>query len=117
MTYSRYHNRSLFINDDREYVESLLKDRGIKNLDQYGTPVFNYPTEGEMIEDLDISIERWGATSKLYNLAHDYYGDASLWWLIAWFNRKPTEGHYSIGDIIYIPAPADAAIALFEANQ
>ena len=117
MTYSRYHNRSVFVNDNQEYTDSLLSDRGIKSVDQYGTPVFKYPSEEEMIEDLEVAIERWGATSKLYNLAHDYYGDVTLWWLIAWFNRRPTEGHYEVGDIVYIPTPVAAAIELFEANQ
>ena len=117
MAYSRYYNRSTFINDATPYRQTLFSDRGITRLEQYDTAVFSYPSEGEMVSLLEIEVERWHAASKLYNLAYEYYGDPTLWWLIGWFNRKPTDGHYEVGDIVYIPLPADAAIGIFEGSQ
>ena len=38
-------------------------------------------------------------------LAFDIYDDASLWWVIAKFNNKPTEGHLKLGDQVLIPLP------------
>ena len=42
---------------------------------------------------------------RLDNLAYEFYGDPRYWWVIAWFNKKPTESHCSLGDIIRIPKP------------
>ena len=117
MSYSRYTKRSMILNDDVNYQKSLFSDRGIKQVMQYETPVFSYPTNGEMAGALEIETVRWGATHKLYNLAEEFYGEPELWWVIAWFNRKPTEGHFSIGDVVYIPQPIDAAMAIFERSQ
>jgi len=36
-----------------------------------------------------------------------------LWWLIAWFNRSPTEAHNKVGDIILIPAGVEELLSLF----
>ena len=32
-----------------------------------------------------------------------YYNDSKYWWTIALTNSKPTDAHFSIGDIVYIP--------------
>ena len=40
---------------------------------------------------------------RYYKLAASFYGDARYWWIIAWFNKKPTESHIKVGDIIRIP--------------
>ena len=40
---------------------------------------------------------------RLDSIAQEYLGDATLWWVIAQFNRKPTEGHLSPGDVIKLP--------------
>mgnify|MGYP003116665320 FL=1 len=118
MSYSRYFRRSTFINNNPEYRKKFFQnERGVSQIEQYNTPVFTYPSVDVMQGTLNIEPVRWGATTKLYNLADEYYGDVNLWWVIAWFNRKPTDGHYSIGDIVYIPMPADAAIDIFEAQQ
>ena len=38
-------------------------------------------------------------------LAHQYYGDSELWWVIAWYNQTPTESHVELGDVLQIPLP------------
>ena len=40
---------------------------------------------------------------RYYKLADGYYGDSRYWWIIAWFNKKPTESHIKVGDIIRVP--------------
>jgi len=118
MSYSRYFKRSTFINDNPEYRKEFFQNnRGVNQIEQYDTPVFSYPSSEEMQGSLSIEPVRWDAATKLYNLADEYYGDVNLWWVIAWFNRKPTDGHYKIGDIVYVPMPAEAAIDIFEAQQ
>jgi hypothetical protein len=114
MPYSRYSRRSIFVNNKENYKKSFFRyERGIEQVVQYNTAIFSYPQPGV----LAVETARWNATSKMYNLAYAAYGDPSLWWLIAWFNQKPTEAHWNIGDVVYIPTPADVAISVFEANQ
>ena len=42
----------------------------------------------------------------------NYAIDTEYWWLIAWFNNKPTDIHCKVGDVLYIPLPLDKAIVI-----
>ena len=89
---SRYEDRIKAVNDNEMY-DKLMEKRGVRRIVQYRTPnAVNIPQEV-----LD-SIE-----SHEYTWASRYYGDPTLWWVIASFNRKPTEGHVKLGEVIYIP--------------
>ena len=46
----------------------------------------------------------------MYKYAYEYYGDTNHWWVIAWYNNKPTDSHFNLGDTVYIPFPLDVAI-------
>ena len=46
----------------------------------------------------------------LSKIAFKHYGDARYWWVLAWFNAKPTDFHCEIGDIIEIPLPLEEVI-------
>ena len=84
---SRYRGRGLIFNDNEEYRKKVGSLQNIK--------------------------VRWGATSKLYNLAAQHYGDPTYWWVIAWYNKKPTEADFNVGDIIYVPLPLEEALEYF----
>ena len=56
----------------------------------------------------------WGLGDRLYKLAHQYYGDPALWWIIAWYNTRPTEAHFKQGDVIRIPLPLNEVLALLQ---
>ena len=56
----------------------------------------------------------WSVGTKLYKLAHQYYNDSKLWWVIAAFNQKPTDSHFSVGDVVYIPLPLERVLTLYE---
>jgi len=47
-------------------------------------------------------------------LASKYYGDPKQWWVIASFNRTPTESHVKIGDLIRIPLSLADALQVIE---
>tara|TARA_S200000501_G_C20609722_1_gene649730 strand:- start:333 stop:674 length:342 start_codon:yes stop_codon:yes gene_type:complete len=49
---------------------------------------------------------------KMYKFAHEIYDNADYWWIIAWFNNKPTDAHCKIGEVLYIPLPLDRAISV-----
>ena len=48
----------------------------------------------------------------MYKFAHEIYDNADYWWIIAWFNNKPTDAHCKIGEVLYIPLPLDRAISV-----
>ncbi len=57
----------------------------------------------------------WSKGDRLYKLSHKYYDTIQFWWVIAFFNQKPTDSHYKYGDVIYIPTDInEALIALGE---
>ena len=101
----RYQNRFIRINAEPLY-ETFFRDRGVPYINQYGTPEMRYPTSEE-ISKLELIGHIWKMGDRYYKLAHQYYGDPKLWWIIAWFNQKPTEGFLSLGQLIHIPLPLE----------
>ena len=109
---NRYKNRSTYINTKKIY-DTHFKSRGIKNgISHYGTPTMRKLTIEE-IGNLEISTTTWKTGDKLYKLAHEYYNNSEMWWVIAWFNRKPTDAHFKAGDIVYIPGPLEIVLSYY----
>tara|TARA_R100001086_G_C11820877_1_gene254048 strand:+ start:930 stop:1172 length:243 start_codon:yes stop_codon:yes gene_type:complete len=54
----------------------------------------------------------WKTGDRYYKLANRYYERPELWWVIALFNNKPTEGHLKKGDIVYIPTPINTVLSI-----
>tara|TARA_R100000152_G_C6716149_1_gene142867 strand:+ start:290 stop:604 length:315 start_codon:yes stop_codon:yes gene_type:complete len=52
----------------------------------------------------------WKVGDKMQKLASKHYGSSTLWWVIAWFNRSPTDSHIDIGATVYIPTPLGKVI-------
>tara|TARA_Y100000310_G_C20583202_1_gene764039 strand:- start:334 stop:675 length:342 start_codon:yes stop_codon:yes gene_type:complete len=104
-----------------------IRRRIVKNSDTGYTEIFGRRGLTEVVQYTRMNIpsiskeERAGLTpvrhlyktgDKLYKLSHQYYGDTRYWWVIAWWNRKPTDFHCKIGDTIYIPFPLKQALYL-----
>ena len=100
---SRYGTRTIFRTKNSLYLKEM-KERGLNYIRYYDTPKFK-KLEAEDVRDIEKIAHLWSLGDRYYKLAHKYYGDAELWWIIAWFNLKPTEAHVNIGDIIQIPVP------------
>ena len=100
---SRFTKRKTIINNNELY-DGMAEERDVKYFRQYESPNFRYPTVSEM-KELTIQKHVWKAGDKYYKLAHEHYGESSLWWVIAWFNKAPTESHVKIGSVVSIPKP------------
>ena len=100
---SRYNRRSKAINRNEMYEEHF-EVRDVKKIEQYRTPLFIYP-EGEEERAISFHSHAWSRGDKFYLLASKYYGDPKLWWIIAQYNKKPTEQHIEEGQLIKIPYP------------
>ncbi len=105
----RYKNQSIFINDEDAYKSYLKKSRGMENIRQFSTPKMFYPSSLQASSFRTIT-RIWGVGDHYYKLADEYYGNPEMWWVIAFFNQKPTEFHVKPGDVIYIPVPLEAIL-------
>lgn len=112
MTISRYDKRQQITNNSELY-EQLFRERSVKYIKQFTTGKLRYPTDTEIFK-LNIKKYRWKLGDRLYKYAYDHYGDVRLWWVIAWFNKKPTEAHFNIGDIVLVPEPLDRVLGFLE---
>ena len=45
-------------------------------------------------------------------LAQEYYGDSKYWWVIAWYNQRPTEASIKTGQILLVPTPLERVLEL-----
>ena len=108
---SRYKNTTVKVNK-LELYKKLRKERGIPGgLTQYNLTHLPNLTVEE-IENIDSIGHVWTTGDRLYKLATTYYNDPTLWWVIAWYHNKPTEGHLSLGDVIQIPVPIERVYGL-----
>ena len=101
MPISRYSGREIIVNNDESYDE-LFRDRGINQVSQYETKALYYPNNEEMA-GIRFDTKRWQVGDRLYKIASEYYGNPKYWWVIAQFNKKPTEAHMELGEEIEIP--------------
>ena len=108
---TRYNNRQVTKNDN-EFYKKYFEDRNVNFIRQYRTPQLSYPTPRQMRQLQRIG-HIWTYGDRFYKLAHKFYGESKYWWVIAWFNKKPTEGHIERGDTIYIPLPLHRILNFF----
>tara|TARA_R100000008_G_C3527381_1_gene137328 strand:- start:177 stop:509 length:333 start_codon:yes stop_codon:yes gene_type:complete len=109
---SRYLGRKTGINKNKLHKKKLEK-RGVKNITQYKTPSFSPTTDAEMFS-LDLHYYAWGAGDSFWKLSAAFYGDPQYWWVIAAFNRTPTESMIEVGSTIAIPIELSQALQVVE---
>ena len=95
---------SLILENDKEAYRRYLKKRGIKKIIHHSTTKLKHPDLKDM-ENFDTINYIWKTGDRFFKLADKYYGDPKYRWVIAWYNKKPTESHLKIGDVIKIPLP------------
>ena len=92
---SRYDTAKKGINDN-EFYEEFREDRNVKRIEQYRTPVYPVLT-AEVRRGFTSLRHIWTTGDTLWKLATKHYGDPMLWWVLAWYNEKPTESHFEVG--------------------
>lgn len=109
---SRYIRRKKAHNDKEQYDE-LFEKRGIKKLVQYRSPKTKFTTDEE-IAAIECHQVVWTSGMSFEKLAEKYYGDFRQWWVIAGFNKRPTESHIKMGETIRIPKDISEALKVVE---
>jgi nucleoid-associated protein YgaU len=105
---SRYDSREIGINQTKQY-KRILKKRNVKFIRQYYTPTLANPSIEDVMK-MDEVGHVWSIGDRFFKLAHQYYGDSELWWVIAWYNQTPTESHVEIGNVLQIPLPLEEVL-------
>ena len=70
--------------------------------------------EQDMYDSIETIDHAWKYGDMYWKLSSFYYGDPEFWWVIAGFNKKPTEAHNKIGDTIKIPIRLSDALQVVE---
>lgn len=98
---SRYDNSRIAVNKNEMYFD-LFEERGLKKISQYRTFTFKIVPQ-EILDSIQTENYIWKYGDTFSSLASKYYADPKMWWIIAGYNRKPTEASLKIGDMIKIP--------------
>ena len=106
----RYTGRKVLRNDAETY-DGLVADRGLSHIDHYKTPRLRHPTVSER-QNLTRIRHVWKLGDRYWKLASENYGNAKYWWVIAWYNQKPTEASLELGDTLLIPRPLDKVLEM-----
>ena len=107
----RYESRKRGLNESELY-EEFFDERGVKRITHYRTPKFPKLTSGVRSRFASLQ-HRWKLGDSYWKLASKHYGDPKLWWVLAWYNEKPTENHVDVGGIIFIPKPVEEVVSYF----
>ena len=107
----RYDSTKKGINSS-EFYEEFRKERNVKKIEQYRTP--KHPVLRADVRRRFTSLRHvWTTGDTLWKLASKHYGDPKLWWVLAWYNEKPTESHFEVGVTVLIPTPVEEVISYF----
>ena len=109
---SRYFSR-MIVNNDQEQHKELFDKRGVREITQFATPRFE-SLEQEELDSINCYRHVWKYGDLFWKLSTKYYGNPKYWWVIASFNRKPTEGHIKLGEVMKIPVSLAEALQAVE---
>jgi nucleoid-associated protein YgaU len=100
---NRYENTRSFRNRLPLYSD-IFEEKGVKFIHQYVTTTFRPLSTIEERQLTRVSVT-WQVGDRLEKLSAKHYGNPTYWWVIARYNQKPTDAHFALGDIVYIPTP------------
>jgi nucleoid-associated protein YgaU len=109
---SRYRDSEIVVNEEESY-DNIREERGVKKLRHYRSKQHPPPTK-EFYRSLIQIPHVWSSKDRYWKLAVEHYGSQKYWYIIAWFNKKPTEAHVQEGDKIYIPKPLSNVLDFME---
>ncbi len=109
---SRHGREDTYVNSS-EFYEEFIEKRGLRRIRQYTTPR-NPPLTQEVRRKFTNSRYIWKMGDKYSKIANKFYGDPRLWWVLAWYNQKPTEGMLKVGDVVYVPQPLSKVLTFFD---
>tara|TARA_R110002124_G_scaffold275886_3_gene446507 strand:- start:149 stop:490 length:342 start_codon:yes stop_codon:yes gene_type:complete len=107
---SRYAGRKIVRNVSKIY-EKMINKKGVQHIDQYKTPRLKHPAAAERATLTRVK-HVWKVGDRYWKLSSEHYGTPKYWWVIGWYNQKPTENMLNVGDSIIIPKPLEQVLDL-----
>lgn len=107
----RYNKTPIVINNTEQW-RKIAKEKGLNYIRQTSTPTIKHP-DAEDILAIEESERVWSFGDRLWKIAQNAYNDPKLWWVIAQWNQKPTDAHFKIGDIYFVPFPLPEVLRLY----
>ncbi len=107
---SEWNKDATLLRNGEDVYEKLCAKMGVNNIQHCGRITFGSPLNEEFRQDLQKREHIFSIGDRLSKLAFQYYGDAKLWWVLAWYNGKPTDHHCRVGDIIEVPFPLEEVL-------
>ena len=121
MAISRYKDTDVIFNGDPDFKQVFKKRFARENLNEVQrveilkhleTLELNYPDLTQFM-NLSTSEYTWAPGDRFYKVAHKFYGDPGYWWVIAFFNKKPTDHHVKPGELIKVPTQLTEVLKIF----
>jgi len=110
MALSRYSKTEEVENTDIDYKKAFKSRFGLsEKIVQLRKANLQFP-DFEEYNSMAFKFEIWGMGSRLHKFSEKYYNSPNYWWVIAWYNKKPTEADYSLGEVVRIPVPLETAL-------
>jgi len=107
----RNENRAVITNDHPMYA-AMIEARGRKFIQHHAAANMEHP-DAEDLRNIGVITHMWTHGDRFWKLAARYYGNVEHWWVIAWYNQKPTDHDVALGDRIDIPTPLEDIIKIF----
>mgnify|MGYP003628285642 CR=1 FL=1 len=108
----RHGSESLTLNEEELY-EEFFEGRGVQKILHYRTAKWP-PLTAKIRRRFSTTGHVWTLGDRYWKLANTYYGNSKLWWVIAWYNEKPTEAGIQVGTVLYIPKPLEKVLSYFK---
>ena len=97
------------INKDKVYKNFFIKT-GTTAIEHMDITFFGNPRDSSFLKEIKKINHIYAYGDTLSKIAFKHYGDARYWWVLAWFNTKPTDFDCNPGDIIEVPIPLEEVI-------
>ena len=111
----RYKRTKTLKNNFKTY-DFLRRPRGnVPSIDHYDVVEIKNATVEDRRKIATVT-HVWKYGDRYYNLATQYYGIPDYWWVIAWWNGRPTEANVKAGDKISIPLNLEETLIVLRAN-
>ena len=106
--------KSTTIINNSEIYDDFFEDRGVNKIEHNSLrPInLNFNQENYAYQN-----HVWRKGDTLIRLANTYYRDISYWYVIGYFNKKPVDSMYELGEIIKIPSNPDNILTLIRRRQ
>lgn len=91
----------------------FLSRIGAESITHHSFIPFGDPRSRQFLDNIEYHQHLYETGDTLSKIAYKYYGNPRLWYLIAWFNLKPTDFHCKTGDIIKVPLPLEEVMESF----